>query len=75
MEGGKTKSEWDVSLMDSELSTSTPISRRLQPRMRGNGAGRPNKGRQISWQNGSLKRNQGWTMAYSSMPERDGKNQ
>ncbi|CAM9574765.1 unnamed protein product [Ascophyllum nodosum] len=30
--------------------------RRLQPRTRGNGAERQNKGRNISWRNGSLQR-------------------
>ena len=32
-------------------SASTPISRRLQPRTRGNGAERRNKGQNISWRN------------------------
>ena len=44
-------------------------------RARGNGAERQNKGRKISWQNGSLQKNQGWTTACSGMPERDGKDQ
>ena len=33
------------------LSVSTPTSGRLQPRMRGNGARRRNKGRNVSWRN------------------------
>ena len=38
----------------SEFSASTPTSGRLQPSTRGNGAGRRNKGRNVSWRNGSL---------------------
>ena len=45
---------WGVSWTTSELSASTPTSARLQPRTRGNGAGRRNKGRNASWRNGSL---------------------
>ena len=72
--GGSTNSGWGVSCTTSELSASTPTSRRLQPRTRGNGAERWNKGQNISWRNGSLHReNQGWTTACSRMPERDGK--
>ena len=37
-----------------ELSASTPTSGQLQPRTRGNGAERRNKGRNISWRTGSL---------------------
>ena len=44
-------------------------------RTRGNGAERQNKGWDISWQNGSLQKNQGWTTACSGMPERDAKDQ
>ena len=33
--------------MTSKLPASTPTSRRLQPRTRGNGAGRRNKGRNV----------------------------
>ena len=40
--------------LKSELSASTQTSRQLQPRTRGNGAERRNKGRNISWRNGSL---------------------
>ena len=54
--GARKKSEWCVSWTISELSASTPTSRRLQPRTRGNDAKRQNKGRNISWRNGSLQR-------------------
>ena len=54
--GGRKKSGWGVSWTTSELSASTPTSGRLQPRTRGNGAERLNKGRNISWRNGSLQR-------------------
>ena len=73
--GATKKNGWGVSLTISELSTSTPTSGRLQPRTRGNGSERQNKGRNISWQNGSLQRNQGWTTACSGMPEIDRKDQ
>ena len=53
----------------------TPTSGRLQPRTRGNGAERWNKGRNISWRNESLQRKQGWTTAFSRMPEHGGKDQ
>ena len=53
---GQEKSGWGVSWTTSELSASTPTSGRLQPRTRGNGAERQNKGRNISWQNGSLQK-------------------
>ena len=45
--GGRKKSGWGVSWTISELSASTPTSGRLQPRTRGNGAERQNKGRNI----------------------------
>ena len=48
-----------ISWTTSELSVSTPTSGRLQPRTMGNGAGRRNKGRNISWRNGSLQRKPG----------------
>ena len=35
----------------SELSASTPTSGRLQPKTRGNSAGRQNKGRNVVWRN------------------------
>ena len=54
--GGRKKSGWGVSWTTSELSASTPTSGRLQPRTRGNAAGRQNKERNISWRNGSLQR-------------------
>ena len=49
--GGQEKSGWGVSWTTSEPSTSTPISGRLRPMTRGNGAGRRNKGRNVSWRN------------------------
>ena len=54
--GARKKSGWGVSWTTSELSASTPTSGRLQPRTRGNVAERQNKGRNISWRNGSLQR-------------------
>ena len=48
-----------VSRTTSELSASIPTSGRLQPQMRGNDAGRRNKGWNVSWQNGSLQRKPG----------------
>ena len=54
--GARKKSGWGVSWTTSELSASTPTSGRLQSRTRGNGAERQNKGRNISWQNGSLQK-------------------
>ena len=54
--GGQEKSGWGDSWTTSELSASTPTSGRLQPRTRGNGAERRNKGRDISWRNESLQR-------------------
>ena len=44
----KKKSGWGVSWTTSELLASTPTSGRLQPRTRGNGAERRDKGRNIS---------------------------
>ena len=41
------------------FSVSTITSGRLQPRTRGNGARRRNKGWNVSWQNGSLQRKSG----------------
>ena len=76
LSGGKKKNGWGFSWTTSELSASTPTSGRLQPRTRGIGAERQNKGRNISWQNGSLQRKPGlWTTACSRTPERDGKDQ
>ena len=47
--GGRIKSGWGVSWTTSELSvSSTPTSRRLQPRTMGNGARRRNKGWNVS---------------------------
>ena len=71
MVGGK-KSGWGVSWMISKLSASTPTSGRLQPRTKGNGAERQNKGRNIV---DRCRENQGWTTACSGVPERDGTNQ
>ena len=74
MGGGRKKSGWGVSWTTSELSISTPTSGRLRPRTRGDSAERRNKGRNISWQNGSVQRKpKGWTTACSDLPERDGK--
>ena len=73
--GTTKKSEWGVSWTTSELSASLSTSGRLQPRTRGNGAEWQNKGWNISWQNGSLQKNQDWTTVCSDMPERDGKDQ
>ena len=67
-----------ISWTTSELSASTPTSGRLQPRTRGNGAERQNKGRNISWQNRCRKTKAGlYGMQRVSyiMPERDGKDQ
>ena len=46
--GARKKNGWGVFCTTSELSISTPTSERLQPRTRGNGAGRRNKGRNVS---------------------------
>ena len=56
---GQEKNGWGVSCTTSELTSSTPTSGRLQPRTRGNGAGRRNKGRNISWRNRSLQKRPG----------------
>ena len=55
----RKKSGWGVSWTISEISASTPTSGRLQPRKRGNGAGRRNRGRNLSWRNGSSQRKPG----------------
>ena len=69
---GDRKKSRCVSWTTSELSASTPTSGRLQPRTRGNGAGRRNKGRNVSWRNESLQRTPELDYGtYSSMPERD----
>ena len=57
--GGRKKSGWGASWTTSELSVSTPTSRRLQFRTRVSGEGRRNKGRNVSWRNGSLQRKPG----------------
>ena len=70
----RKKSGWGVSWTTSELSASTPTSGRLQPRTRGNGAERQNKGRNILRQNGSLQKKTRLDYGIrSGMPERDGK--
>ena len=46
---GRKKSGWDALWMISELSVSTPTSGRRRPRIRGNGARRRDKGRNVSW--------------------------
>ena len=62
-----------VSLTTSKLSTSTPTSRRLQPRTRGNGAIRRNKGGTFHGKIDRCRESQGWTTACRRMRERDGK--
>ena len=57
--GATKKCGWVVSCATSELSTSTPTSVRLQPRTRGKSAGCRNKGRNVSWRDGSLQRKSG----------------
>ena len=47
--GRGEKSGWGVFWTISELSALTPISGGLQPKTRGNGAGRRNKWRNVSW--------------------------
>ena len=65
--GGQGKEcGWGVSWTTSELSVSMPTSGRLQPRTRGNGAGRRNKGRNVPRRNGSLQRKLG-LLDYGSM--------
>ena len=54
--GGQEKEWMGCFLDDLRVSASRPTSGRLQPRTRGNGAERQNKGRNISWQNGSLQK-------------------
>ena len=57
---GGQENEWmGDSWTTSELSASTPTSGRLHPRTRGNGAGRRNKKRNVSWRNGALQRRPG----------------
>ena len=67
--GAKKSSGWGVSWTTSELSASTPTSGRLQPRTRENGAERRNKGRNISWRNGSLQRKPGLDYGMQSYPQ------
>ena len=71
--GGQEKSGWGVSWTTSELSASTPTNGRLQPRTRGNGAERQNKGRNISWRNGSLHREP--RLRHAMVCPRDGEDQ
>ena len=53
--GIRKNSGWGVSWTTSELLASTPTIERLQqPRTRGDDAGRRNKGRNVSWRDGSL---------------------
>ena len=52
----RKKSGFGVFWTTSELSASTPTSRRLQPWTRGNGTGRWDKRWKISWRSGSLQR-------------------
>ena len=65
------KSGRGVSWSTSEPSASTPISERLQPRTKGNGAGRWNKGLDVSWRNGPLQRKPG--IDYGMSPNVAGK--
>ena len=64
---GARKKSGGLSWTTSELSSSTPTSGQLQPRTRGNCAGRRNKGRDISWRNRSLQRKPGWITACGNM--------
>ena len=58
--GGGQEKEWMGCFLDKlKPSASTSTSGRLQPRTRRNGAGRRNKGRNVSWRNGSLQRKSG----------------
>ena len=71
--GLRKKSGCGVSPTTSERSASSAptSSGRLQPRTRRNGARRRNKGRNVSWRNGSLQRkSQGWTMTCISSSNR-----
>ena len=54
---GQEKEWMGCFLDDLRAFGTTPNSERLQRRPRGNGAERQNKGRNISWQNGSLQKN------------------
>ena len=49
--GDQEKNGWHVSWTTSELSASTPTGGLLQPRTGGNGNGRRNKRRDVSWRN------------------------
>ena len=69
--GARKKSGWGVSWTISELSASTQTSGRLQPRTRGNGAERQNKGETFHGEIGRCRESRGWTTACSGMPERD----
>ena len=64
-----------VDAATSELSASTPTSGRLQPRTRGNGAERQNKGGTFHGKMDRCRKKQGGATACSSMPERDGRDQ
>ena len=72
---GQKSIGWGDSWMTLELLASTPTSGRLQPRMRGNGAERRNKGRNWHDEIDRCRESQGWTTACSHMPKRDGKGQ
>ena len=72
--GPNKNSRGGVFWTTSELSASTPTSRRLQPRTRGNSAGRWNKGRNVSCRNKSLQRKPGLDYGMQQF-ERDGKDQ
>ena len=58
--GGQEK-EWMEYFLDDlrAVGINADQYRQLQPRTRGNGAGRRNKGRNVSWRNGSLQRKSG----------------
>ena len=74
---GVREKEWNGCFLDDVRAIGINANQgRLQPRTRGNGAGRRNKGRNVSWRNGSLQKKSGLDYDIcSSMPERDGKNQ
>ena len=74
---GQKKGGWGVSWTTSELSASTLTSGRLQPRTTGNGWRRTaESGAQtLHGERDRCRESQGWTTAYSSMSERDGKYQ
>ena len=52
--GARKKSGWGGLWTTAELAALTLTGERLQPRTRGNGAKRQNKGRNILWRNGPL---------------------